>query len=364
MKIKTVFKTLLISTIMLNSCITSRKSLSGSDILKDDLHRILYYASLAGSSHNTQPWLVDILSDTLLLVRADFSRKLNIVDPTARGLYISLGAFIENLTIAAESYGYEPKVFLTANTSKDNLVAEISLKPTGIKSGDLQKLEERTTLRTPFMRDTISGHHIQTLLGSDNKSINFLAAHSEKGMYIASKTFDAYTQQANSQDAKEELAAWIRFSNGDVKHNRDGLTTSGMGIKGFAGFMVSRMYSPTDSKKQSFVDTGVSKTKTQVENCGGWLVFTQPSNTPEDWINTGRLYQRTHLQCKDLMIGFHPMNQMIEESDFEGDANKTLDLNKPIHFVARIGYVDQYPDAVSVRRPVSQFVNDVRKHSR
>lgn len=364
MKAFTQVLTILTITIMLNSCITSRKSLNGSEIIKDDLHRILYYASLAGSSHNTQPWLVDILSDTLLLVRADFSRKLNVVDPTARGLYISLGAFIENLSIAAEHFGYSPDVFLTANSSKDNLVAEISLKPAGLNSSVLKNLEERTTLRTPFRTDSISEHHIQKLLGSDKENVYFFAAYSDKGQYIAVKTFEAYTQQANNKDAKEELAAWIRFSNGDVKHNRDGLTTSGMGIKGFAGFMVSRLYKPADSKKQPFVDAGVSKAKTQVENCGGWLIFTQPGNTPEDWINTGRLYQRTHLQCKDLLIGFHPMNQMIEESNFEVEVNKTLGIGKQIHFVTRIGYVNQYPDAVSVRRPVSQFVNDVRKHTR
>lgn len=59
---------------------------------------IIYYASLAGNSHNTQPWYVYVESDSLLFIKADFSRKLQIVDPDACGLFISLGAFIEKFT--------------------------------------------------------------------------------------------------------------------------------------------------------------------------------------------------------------------------------------------------------------------------
>lgn len=38
--------------------------------------------------------------------------------------------------------------------------------------------------------------------------------------------------------------------------------------------------------------------KLQVENCGGWIVITQPSECMESWINTGKLYQSMHLKCR------------------------------------------------------------------
>lgn len=56
------------------------------------------------------------------------------------------------------------------------------------------------------------------------------------------------------------------------------------------------------------------------------------------------------------MIGYHPMNQMIEEQEFEGNANNFLSTSGVIQFVARVGYVKEYPEAVSVRRPVAVFV--------
>lgn len=346
---------------MFTNCLTTRERLTTTREPSSDIERILYYASLAGSTHNTQPWIVDMLSDTLLLVRADFSRKLHVVDPTTRGIYISLGAFIENFCIASEYYGYAPRVYLTANSSKDNLVAEISLKPQERVLHKISKLETRATLRVPFKTDTIRGEHIRAISGGDTASIHFFPLQSEDGQYLSATNIEAYTQQANREDAKQELASWIRFSNKQVRAQRDGLTTSGMGINGIGGFMVSRFFKPEDSKKKTFVDAGVNKTISQTQNCAGWLVFTQPGNTPEDWMNTGRLYQRSHLECRDLMIGFHPMNQLIEEENFEIQVNEALGLNQPIHLVARIGYVATYPEAVSVRREIQGFIRDFRK---
>jgi len=151
------------------------------------------------------------------------------------------------------------------------------------------------------------------------------------------------------------LASWIRFSNKDVKEKQDGLTTSGMGIKGIGGFMVRNFFNPEYSKKESFVNQGIDKTKLQVENCGGWIVITQPSENIESWINTGRLYQAMHLKCRKMNIGFHPMNQIIEEIGFENEANTLFGIGERIAFIARIGYIDKYPEPVSVRRPVESF---------
>lgn len=344
---------------MLNSCIASRKSIGYQTYADDTTMEIIRYASLAGSSHNTQPWLVDIISDTLIHVRADLTRKLQVVDPTGRGLYISLGAFIENLCIASRYYGFEPEVFISAGSSRDNLAAEITLSRGMPGNYDLRRLEERTTLRTPFRRDDIKQSDIEIITGGDVNCHFFPAAGSE-GQFISRATTDAYTIQANDKAAQDELAGWIRFSNRDVAGRRDGLTTSGMGILGFAGFMVSRFYKPDDSKKQSFVNTGVEKTRLQTENCGGWLVITRPVDTPADWIETGRLYQRAHLECRSLMIGLHPMNQMIEVAEIEESAGEFLGLNGKIQFIARIGYVDSCPSPVSVRRSVHEFVTDMR----
>lgn len=324
--------------------------------ISSPIEQIIYYASFAGNSHNTQPWYVEIVNDSLLYLKADFSRKLHIVDPDARGLFISLGAFIENLELAAGSLGYRADIEITAKHKTDSTVAAIHLSKSQKSGYDLSQIKNRRTLRTPFHNTEISNEHLNKLIDDNNSEVFYFSSSSEEGKYIAEQTIAAYTQQAQDDQAKQELANWMRFSNSDVEKHRDGLTTSGMGITGFGGFFVRNFYKPEDSMKDSFIKTGIEKTKEQTENCGGWILIIQNEDSPERWIKTGRLYQKLNLDCRDLMIGFHPMNQMIEEDNFEKNANEHLSLPGVIQFVARIGYVDEYPPANSVRRSVKEII--------
>jgi nitroreductase len=325
---------------------------------KDNIYQVLYYASLAPSSHNSQPWKAEVYGVDSILVFADMTRKLTVVDSTSKELYISIGAFIENLNLAATCYGYETVIKINrVPEDSSNPVAIVNLKKSGKKKEDtiLNEIKLRTTLRIPF--DTIPIHQAdwKILVSGDTLNIHYYSAASEKGAFIRQKESEAYTQQAKSKKAQDELASWIRFSNKEVNEKQDGLTTAGMGITGIGGFMVRNFFKPEDSKKESFVNQGIDKTNLQVENCGGWIVITQPSENIESWINTGRLYQSIHLKCRKMNIGFQPMNQVIEEPGFEKETSAFLDLNGKIVFIARIGYVKDYPKPVSVRRPVESF---------
>lgn len=333
---------------------TSRSDFEENLNDKSDVYRILYFASLAGNSHNTQPWKVKVIDDYTMEVYADTLRHLRVVDPTRRGLFISLGAFIENINLAAGSLGYRADIVIKAEKPTDTLAAVIKLSQTEKTNFNLVDLENRKTTRTPFENGPINANDLK-LITESFTNVVFIPVNSDNGKYISTKTLEAYTQQANNEDAKNELATWIRFSNADVKANRDGLTTGGMGIKGFGGFMVRNFFKPSDSKKQSFVDKGVDKTKAQVENCAGWILISQTEDTPENWINTGRIYEQMNITCSKLGIGFHPMNQMIEERNFEVEVNKTLASQGIIQFVARIGYVRETNKSSSVRRPVNSF---------
>jgi hypothetical protein len=355
--IKLFSKTLLV--LMLTSCIATRKNVvKAPNIKESEINKIIWYASLAGNSHNTQPWKVQVeQGGSVLTVIPDFSRKLKVVDPTSRGLFISIGAFVENLCQASSYFGYETEVAVSGKEINENCTVKIKLHKSKKGNVNISTLEQRMTLRTPYSKNSIKKEDVNTLLTDTDNCTKFISMDNIQGKYIAAKTLEAYASQSVRDDAKNELAEWIRFSNKHVKEKKDGLTTAGMGINGFAGVMVSLMYKQEDSKKESFVNKGIENAKNQTENCGGWLLIVTESDSPENWIKTGRIYQRINLRCRDLMIGMHPMNQMIEEPQFEEESNKYLNINGKIQFVARIGYVDKYPQPVSVRRDIKDFVN-------
>ena len=316
---------------------------------------MLYYASLAGSSHNSQPWKVEVTHDSLIRLYADTTRALTVVDPGQRELYISLGAFIENFNLAAGNLGYNSTVKLNDNKKSNTLVAEIRLCKASSTHYHLELIEKRRTLRTPFDTASISEKDINQLIASDPKHIHFYSERSKEGGLIAQKTIEAYTQQAYNLSAQNELVHWLRFSDKDVSEKKDGLTTAGMQIDGFSGFFVRHFLKPEDSKKTSFIEGGIDKTKNQALNCGGWILITSSENQFPDWIKLGQLYEHIHLSCTQLQIGFQPMNQIVEEQNFKNEVTKSLEIKEELLFIARIGYVAKTPAPVSPRRPVEAF---------
>lgn len=341
----------------------SCSSLKRDDIKTDlscrsDMYKILYYASLAGSSHNSQPWKVEVYGGDSLKLYADSARKLSVVDKSQRELYISIGAFIENLTIAAVCLGYKAEISYNEFIERENsLIAYIKFIKSDIIKSDfsLTDIEQRTTLRIPFNTDPINKNDIDKLVNIDSSNIHFIPSSSVEGKFIADNEYEAYTKQSKNEQAKKELADWIRFSNKDALEKLDGLTTAGMGINGFGGFVVRNFYNPEDSKKETFIAKGIEKTKTLTENCGGWIIITNTNDSFINFVYSGMLYERLNLICTKLKIGFHPMNQIIEEEDYEKKINGFLKLNGKIIFAARIGYTDNYSFPVSLRRQVEHF---------
>ena len=324
---------------------------------KSAVYQMLYLASLAGSSHNSQPWRVEVYGNRIIRLYADSTRALGVVDPDRRELFISLGAFIENLTLSAGSLGYECKLTLEDNYSNAKPVAEIVLNKASATAYNLKLIETRMTLRTPFDTNAIKENDVRRITKPDAERIHFFEASGAEGKFIAQQTIEAYTQQAYNKAAQDELANWLRFSDKDVDAKRDGLTTAGMQITGISGFFVRHFMKPEDSKKGSFIKAGIDKTKKQALSCGGWIVITSSGNSVADWINTGRLYQQIHLICTELGLGFQPMNQAVEERDYKTQVVKRLGIKTELVFVARVGYVSTIPAPVSPRRSVDEFTH-------
>ena len=60
----------------------------------------------APSGHNTQPWKFR-QNESAVEIYPDFDRRLPVVDPDDRELFVSLGCATENLCLAAQTKGYK-----------------------------------------------------------------------------------------------------------------------------------------------------------------------------------------------------------------------------------------------------------------
>lgn len=95
--------------------------------LEEKIKFVLRYAILAPSTHNTQPWQFFVSGKKCLVFR-DPKLALSMADPEGRDLHISLGCFLENLSVAARYFGIFEKINYFSGESPENLVAEVSFR--------------------------------------------------------------------------------------------------------------------------------------------------------------------------------------------------------------------------------------------
>jgi len=339
-----------------------KESIKGFE--KDDME-ILYLASLAPSGHNTQPWVVRILEPKHWVIGSDKKRWLPAVDPENREMLLGIGAFLENMVLAAGTFGYSVDVKIIAKNRTDADIADIRLRKDKVQEFPVEKFKKRRTVRSNFLDQEIKGDDLKYITKHDTRPClvqiqsphsSYFPNNSPQGKYLQAGTIEANRAQAFRDPAQEELANWIRWSNKEAKQYRNGLTPESMEIKGIAGFFVRSFYDRQSVLKKSFRDQTVDVAAKQVKTCGGWLVVTSSDSSIPALIEHGRVFQNMLLKIRDKMIAIHPMTQMLEEKPWKDQVAKELGVTGEVQWILRISYLKSYPDPVSLRMPVSWFV--------
>jgi hypothetical protein len=316
---------------------------------------MLYLATLAPSGHNTQPWTVRVREPGRWIIGADQSRWLPEVDPANRELLLSIGAFLENLTMAAGMYGYRIEIKVIARDSHDTNLIEVYFRPGVLQENLRSKIMTRRTLRSTQLKKELTRTDMGYLFNKDDQ-FRYYPLNSEQGRYLSEGTLAANWVQAFREPAQLELANWMRWSNAEAEEFGNGLTPESMELSGIARWYTKYFFNRQSALEKSFRDETVKKIESQVNNCGGWLVVTSPSQSIADIIHAGRALERVWLKAPDKNIAFHPMTQMLEESPWKDTIRRELGLREQIQFIIRAGYVERYSAPVSLRMPLGSIV--------
>jgi hypothetical protein len=220
----------------------------------------------------------------------------------------------------------------------------------------LRRLEMRMTAKDGFLSKEIQSDDVRVLSAPLKDRLFYFPRGSEHATCIQEGAVVYFKIQSDRDRAQRELAEWIRFSNQDARKHRDGLTTEGMGITGFAGWYVRHFMDKDDVMKESFRNQGVEKVAKQAAEGGGWFVITSTGKGVPDLIDTGRRFERMALMARERHIAIHPMTQWLEEKEGQEKIAENHPPGAIPQFVLRVGYLDGYPEPVSLRRPVSWFV--------
>lgn len=88
------------------------------------LQHLVRFATMAPSTHNTQPWRFKV-TDSAIELFEDTSRALSVLDPIRRELTISCGAAAGHLGTAMRHFGHEPRLEWLPDPARSQLLARI-----------------------------------------------------------------------------------------------------------------------------------------------------------------------------------------------------------------------------------------------
>ncbi|MFC0227006.1 Acg family FMN-binding oxidoreductase [Serratia aquatilis] len=332
-------------------------------------------ASLAPSSHNLQPWLIDLRGPAdIILLRVDPERLLPVADPHARETLISLGCFLELLSMAAQAGGFRCEIieFPEGNapqiTPVAPVIAQIRITPATtteplLPEPLLAMLEQRRTNRLPYdTQRTIPDDILASLL--DAGSVHGIQADGTVNPALLQKlnplAENAWqTEMSNSETVLESLKL-TRVGKKEIEYHRDGIAVSGFlpeMAATFGLFPRDRVPEPDSTFMRSMITTG----KEQGQTAAGWIWLYSQGNSHAQQIAAGRAYVRLQLAAAQSHIAMQPMSFLLSEAPamqpHQKDLYDNTELNSDQHrlqMLVRIGYAD--PVAASPRRRLSDFI--------
>jgi hypothetical protein len=334
------------------------KPTPGELFLQPDERAILYMASLAPSGHNTQPWFVTYIEPFNWIIGNDKSRWLPAVDPTQRETILSIGAFLQNLELAANHFGYACQFELIASSNQDAHIVSVKLNKSASETQfDISKIENRRTVRSNYLNTAIKKDDLAFLIQDDSDYFSFISKETKEYNWLNEYTIEANKIQTYRNPAQTELSEWIRFSSKDAAKYCDGLTTASMEIDGLPSWFLRNFYHKDNVLSNSFREQSLDVVKKQVAQSGGWLLLTSKDPSVLSLLETGKRLQRLFLKIREKNIAMHPMTQILEEPQTHQIVQSAMGINNPIQFILRLGYLKDYPKSVSLRRPIDEFVS-------
>ena len=322
------------------------------DGVEDDIQNALWYSSIAANSHNTQMWSVKLYpNENRLQISIDESRVLNVVDSEKREAYISLGCYIETMSVAFSAYGYDTQV------NYDDLTVQFTYQKRANAKVDTAKLsliDKRHTDKSAFSNSKIKQETASALLNKYS-DISVYQNGDENFAYIKRISMDAVTVQSANQAYRDELAEWMRFSDKEAESKLDGISADMIGLKGIVKTFYYWTTTRESAKDDKFAQQGIDTAKKQLNNCGAFAVITGGS-TFEELINTGRKTQAFWFDCTENNIAVQPFSAALETEPFCSSIQTDLGVAAPVQMILRLGYVDKYGANCGLRRNLSDYI--------
>jgi len=314
-----------------------------------DTRELIRCATLAASSHNTQPWKFRVEQDSITVL-PDFSRRCPAVDPDDSHLFKSLGCAAENIVHAALAQGFSADIRF--DPDEGGVIVNLSRVATPHATDLYRAIAQRQCVKDAYDGTSLSQSELEKLeKAGEGRNVRAIMLLSEAQK---STIIDYVTQgdiaQLTDRTFRDELVSWIRFNPGEALHTGDGLSgrTSGQPAlpRWLAKWIIGLVLTP---KGQAETDAR------NIRSSAGVAVFVSSHNDKATWVEVGRVYERFALQAAALDVRTAFINQPIEVHSLRPQFESWLNLDgEHAQLMVRFGHGSTAP--FSLRRPIADVI--------
>ena len=303
----------------------------------------------APSGHNTQPWKFR-QNESAVEIYPDFDRRLPVVDPDDRELFVSLGCAAENLCLAAQTNGYKAAV----SVGDKGVIAVSLAEKADVKPNSLfNQIDARQTNRSVYTGEEIALDalkKLQSIRSEKGISVHYYVRQTKQFNDIEQYVLQGNTRQMQNEAFKAELKSWMRFNKKHQDQTLDGLSYAVFGAPNLPRWMAKLIMSMAiNAKTQNKAD------RDKIASASHLVLFTTRENSRREWVDLGRTLQRFLLTATELGIAHAYLNQPNEEAEIASEMARTLGLDGEYPTILlRIGYGKQ--QAYSKRRPIGDVI--------
>jgi hypothetical protein len=315
---------------------------------KHNYLNLVRYATLAASSHNTQPWKFK-LEPGAILILPDLSRRCAQVDPDDHHLYGSLGCATANLLLAAQAAGLRGHV--ACDEAASCMQVDFEEAP-ALRSALFDAIPKRQCSRAEFdfsplkfeqlrqLQDSASGNGVSVLLFTGSKHMEQIAEYVTQGN----------NAQFGDPRWQEELRQWIRFNRREAVRTGDGLYGGVMGMPDLPQWMGNlALPFALSAQRQNRKDVA------HIRSSAAIAVLVSEANDHRHWIEAGQCYQRLALHAAAMGLSTAFINQPVEVPALRAQFAAFLGIGgRRPDLVIRIGRGPEMPR--SLRRPVAEVL--------
>jgi nitroreductase len=311
------------------------------------LHDAVAAATLAPSSHNTQPWRFRI-RDGQLELRADLTRGLDVIDPDRRQLAMSCGCALFNARLVIRGGGFDDEVEEVPDPGDPSLMARlrcgIPRAPTERERALIAAIPHRHTNRRPFLVRPVAQTITDALaVDAHDQRAWMVRATPDQKRELGRLVAEADRAQLADPAFCEELSRWLA---GPFSTRDDGIP---LAEKEYGASMPFASLVRIRSAHLGEQLGALEDERTQ--GAPVVAILGTDRDEPTDWLDCGQALQAVLLHATHLGLAAAFMNQVLEVPVLRGQVTRVVGRANP-QMIVRMGYAAPVEHLAPRRRVV------------